>query len=96
MSKRSSKDPLLSGITAIYEGPEVLGALLMKAGSPFDVEEVASRFADAIAADERRASVIPSLFEREPHFASPEDARRLYANLFGLWARVAEGRGLAD
>ena len=96
MSKLPPKDPPPSGLTPIYEGPEVLDALLARAGSPFDVEEVASRFADAIAADERRSAVIPSLFEDEPHFAAPEDARRLYANLFGLWARIASGRGLRE
>ncbi|HSN14427.1 MAG TPA: hypothetical protein VLT61_07325, partial [Anaeromyxobacteraceae bacterium] len=95
MSKGPKKDPP-PGITPIYEGPEVLDALLAKAGSPFDVEEVAQRFTEAVAADERRSAVIPSLFEDEPHFAAPEDARRLYANLFGLWARIASGRGVRD
>jgi hypothetical protein len=96
VTKRPNKTRSPGGLTPIYEGPEVVGALLAKAGSPFDVEEVAARFSAAIAADETRAMVIPSLFEEEPHFASPEDARRLYANLFGLWLRMVEGRGLND
>jgi len=96
VTKRPRKGPPESGISPIYEGPEVLAALLLKAGSPFDVEEVAARFAAAIAGNERRAAVIPSLFEEEPRFASPEDARRLYGNLFGLWGRIAEGRGPND
>jgi hypothetical protein len=96
VTKRPNKNRSPGGLTPIYEGPEVVGALLAKAGSPFDVEEVAARFSAAIAADETRAMVIPSLFEEEPHFASPEDARRLYANLFGLWLRMVEGRGLND
>lgn len=96
MSRRPRKDPPPGGVAPVYEGPEVLGALLTRAGSPFDVDEVAARFAAAIAADEKRAAVIPTLFEEEPRFASPEDARRLYANLFGLWARIVDGRGPRD
>jgi hypothetical protein len=56
---------------------------------------VARQFAAAQAAGEDRAAAIPPLFPAEPRFASPEEARRLYANLFGLWARVAQGRGAA-
>ena len=29
--------------------------------------------------------MVPTLFEREPRFESPEEAKRLYGNLFGLW-----------
>lgn len=93
---RKTRTPRPGGLTPIYEGPEVLAALLQRAGSPCDVDEVAARFAAAIAAGEGRAAVIPSLFEEEPHFSTPEDARRLYANLFGLWGRIAEGRGPHD
>lgn len=96
MSRRPRKEAPAAGIAPVYEGPEVLAALLTKSGCPLDVEEVFARFASAIAADEPRAAVIPTLFEAEPHFASPDDARRLYANLFGLWARVADGRGPHD
>jgi hypothetical protein len=71
----------------------VLSALLARAGSPHSAEEVADRFAQALAAGEERAEAIPALFPREPRFASPEEARRLYQNLFGLWGRVAAGRG---
>ncbi len=84
------------GLPAIYEGPEVLEALLARAGSPLGTEEVAARFAAAQAAGEPRAAVIPALFEAEPRFASPEEARRLYGNLFGLWERLASGRGPHD
>jgi hypothetical protein len=94
VSRRPRKDP--PGITPIYEGPEVLAALLTRAGSPFDVEEVTARFAAAVAAGEPRGVVITSLFEEEPRFDSPEDARRLYGNLFGLWGRISEGRGPHD
>ena len=84
------------GIAAVYEGPEVLTALLGKAGSPHTSEVAAERFRQAIASGEARSSVIPTLFPDEPRFDSPEDARRLYGNLFGLWARLQAGLGVHD
>ena len=84
------------GLTSIYEGPEALTALLARAGSALTAEEVASRFAAAQAAGEPRAGVIPALFEAEPHFDTPDEARRLYGNLFGLWERLLAGRGPHD
>jgi hypothetical protein len=77
-----------------YEGPEVLSALLRHVGSPHDAHEVAERFARAQSEGSDRSSVIPGLFPSEPRFDSPEHARRLYANLFGLWARLASGGGV--
>jgi hypothetical protein len=56
---------------------------------------VERRFAEAQATDLPRSDVIPALFPSEPRFASPDEARRLYANLFGLWERVAAGAGPA-
>ena len=85
-----------TGITPVYEGPEVLGALLSRAGAAHDAEAVAERFSRALAAGEPRSAVIPGLFDDEPRFESPEAARRLYANLFGLWARLAAGLGPHD
>lgn len=84
------------GVLAVYEGPEVLQALLARAGSPLEAEEVAERFAVAQAAGEDRSEVIPGLFDDEPRFASPDEARRLYGNLFGLWGRIEAGMGVAD
>lgn len=84
------------GVPAVYEGPEVLAALLAKAGSPLGVDEVTDRFRRAQAAGEARSAIIPGLFPQEPRFATPDDARRLYANLFGLWARLASGLGASD
>src|SRR5512137_1250014 len=92
-SKRGRKER--SGPPAAgYEGPEVLTALLARAGSPHAAEEVADHFRAASAAGEPRGDVIPSLFPEEPRFESPDAARRLYANLFGLWDRVAAGLGV--
>jgi hypothetical protein len=79
------------GVEAIYEGDEVLGALLARAGSTAGAAEVAQRFREAQASGEPRGAVIARLFEREPRFASPDEARRLYGNLFGLWQRVERG-----
>jgi hypothetical protein len=84
------------GLTAAYEGPEVLTELLRRAGSARNADEVAAAFSRAQEAGEARADVIPTFFDAEPHFDSPDDARRLYGNLFGLWARVAAGHGAAD
>jgi hypothetical protein len=80
----------------VYEGPEVLAELLRKAGSPSGADDVISAFRRAQAAGEPRSAVIPTLFPDEPRFATPEEARRLYANLFGLWARLAAGLGGHD
>jgi hypothetical protein len=91
---RGSEAP--AGIAPVYEGPEVLDALLARAGSPHDAAAVTDVFRRAQAAGEPRAAVIPGLFPDEPHFATPEDARRLYSNLFGLWARLSAGLGPHD
>ena len=85
-----------AGIAPVYEGPEVLSALLARAGSPHDADAVASAFRRAQDAGEPRAAVIPGLFPAEPHFESPDAARRLYGNLFGLWARLSAGLGPHD
>ncbi len=85
-----------AGITPVYEGPEVLTALLSRAGCPHDAAAVAAVFRRAQEAGEARAAVIPGLFPEEPRFESPDAARRLYANLFGLWARLAAGLGPHD
>ncbi len=95
MNRRRGPGPD-AGVPAVYEGPEVLTVLLQRAGSPHDAEEVAALFARAKERGEARSAVIPALFPEEPRFASPDTARRLYANLFGLWARVEAGLGARD
>lgn len=101
MSRRGRRRPASSpgdagAVAPVYEGPEALEALLARAGTPLAIGELADRFARAVAAGEPRAAVIPALFAEEPRFASPDEARRLYANLFGLWARIAAGLGPHD
>ncbi len=80
----------------MYEGPAVVSELLARAGSPFRAEEVAERFREAQAGGQDRNDAIPALFPDEPRFTSPDEARRLYANLFGLWNRVAAGLSASD
>jgi hypothetical protein len=84
------------GLPREYEGPEALSALLARAGSPYSVEEVAERFQKAQGAGEDRSDLIPALFPDEPRFDSPDDARRLYGNLFALWDRLAAGLSIAE
>ena len=84
------------GLSPVYEGPEVLSALLQAAGSPHDAEEVAAKFREAQKTGEPRSAVIPALFPEEPRFPTPDSARRLYSNLFGLWSRIAAGFGARD
>jgi hypothetical protein len=74
----------------------VLRELLRRAGSPHDAAEVAAIFRRAHEAGEPRSAVIPGLFPAEPRFDGPDAARRLYANLFGLWDRIAAGLGAHD
>ena len=91
MSRRRGGTDPAAGLAPVYEGPEVLSALLRQAGSPQTAEEVAEVFRRAQAAGEARADAIPALFPEEPRFGSPDEARRLYGNLFGLWVRLASG-----
>jgi hypothetical protein len=85
-----------SGLSREYEGPEALTEQLARAGSPYTAEEVADRFRLAQGAGEERSDLIPALFPDEPRFASPDDARRLYGNLFSLWDRLAAGLSIAE
>jgi hypothetical protein len=95
MAKREGRKGGVPGIPAEYEGPQVLDGLLARAGCPLASAEVEERFREAIAGGLERSDAVPALFEKEPRFDSPDEARRLYANLFGLWSRVRAGRGAA-
>lgn len=77
-----------------FEGAGALDELLQLAGSPCDTAEVLERMREAHAEGESHGAVIPTLFEEEPRFASPELARRLFQNLLGLWDWVEEGRAV--
>lgn len=77
-----------------FEGAQTLDGLLDLAGSPCDTREALSRMQEAHAQGLGSDEVIPSLFDGEPHFPSPDVARRLYQNLLGLWDLVQEGRNV--
>jgi hypothetical protein len=84
-----------------YEGQAVLAELMAGVGSVLSPEDVKSLFSQAQQVGELPAQIFPELFDGEPRFASPEQAARLYGNLFGLWDRLAAGkppepRGLDD
>lgn len=89
MSRSRAKGP---DFTHHFEGAETLDGLLDVSGSPFDSAEVLSRMQAAHAEGRPSSDVIPTLFEEEPRFPSPELARRLYQNLLGLWDLVEEGK----
>ncbi len=80
-------------VAHVYEGPEVLTVLLTAAGSRANAQDATELFRRAQAEGEARSAVIPRLFSEEPRFASPDDARKLYSNLFGLWDGLAADRG---
>ena len=99
MSRRSKRGQARASevdLPEVYEGPAVLSELLARSGSPFGTGDVADRFREAQAAGRSRGDTVPALFRQEPHFASPEEARRLYSNLFGLWNRLLAGLSITE
>lgn len=92
--KRESRKPEAGESTPLtreYEGAATLDGLLAGAGASARTPEAVAIFKDALAVGMGPDEVIPDLFEEEPRFKAPAEARRLYANLFGLWDRVAAG-----
>lgn len=73
-----------------YEGPEVLGGLLEQSGCELSVDDVREEFECAVEEGTQASEIMPLLWELEPRFASPEQARRTFSNLFGLWDAVAQ------
>ncbi len=89
--RAGSKEHAHSAVPHHYEGEAVLGELLAVAGSELEVAEVKEQLRQAQAQKVPAAQAFPSLFAGEPHFPAPDLAMRLYANLFGLWDRLAAG-----
>lgn len=87
MARRPKRGERASETTIphLHEGPEVLSVLLARAGSRYGAEDVIQLFRKARAAGQEASDVIPTLFEREPRVGSPDEAKRLYGNLFGCW-----------
>jgi hypothetical protein len=77
-----------------FEGAPVLDELLQLAGASHDTLTVLAHLRQAHAEGRSSQEVIPSLFEHEPRFESPELARRLFQNLLGLWDLVREGKSV--
>ncbi|HYH99492.1 hypothetical protein [Hyalangium sp.] len=77
-----------------FEGAQTLDGLLQLAGSSCDTYEVLTRMRSAQAEGQPHDAVIPTLFQGEPHFSSPEVAQRLFQNLLGLWDLLEEGKPL--
>ncbi|NMO16247.1 hypothetical protein HPC49_36615 [Pyxidicoccus fallax] len=77
-----------------FEGAETLDGLLDLAGSALDSAGVLARMQAAQAEGTPYSALIPTLFEDEPRFPSPDIARRLYQNLLGLWDLVEEGKSV--
>src|SRR5207253_1304941 len=75
----------------VFEGRARLQHLLQDAGVLADVEDVADAFRTAQKDEVPVSTVINALFDDEPRFASPHDARALFSNLFGLWDLLQSG-----
>lgn len=90
-SSRGGSESSPSMISRVFEGKDVIDRLLDRAGAEVDGRGAMDRFAAAIAAGKQAAEVIPGLFPKEPRFGGPEEALRLYGNLFGIWDRLVGG-----
>ncbi|WP_426756814.1 hypothetical protein [Myxococcus sp. Y35] len=75
-----------------FEGAPTLDGLLDLTGAALDSAQVLERMRAAHAQGTPSSDFIPTLFDEEPRFPSPDIARRLYQNLLGLWELVAEGK----
>lgn len=91
MKRGQQGDEPVAELDRHFEGRARLQALLEKAGVLADVEDVADAFRAAQKDDVPAATVINALFEDEPRFSSPKDARAFYGNLFGLWELLQSG-----
>ncbi len=76
----------------IFEGRQLLDTLLTQCGSLADTEDVYGAFVKAAQSGAGAAVVIDALWEDEPRFSSPDEARRLFSNLLGLFALVESGQ----
>lgn len=75
-----------------FEGRDALQKLLTASGSLADVEDVYFAFQKAAQEGVPPPVVIQALWDDEPRFAKPADARRLFSNLLGLAQLAASGK----
>jgi len=80
-----------SMIVRVFEGIDVVDRLLARASAEVDGRGAIARFTAAIAEGKKPPEVFPTLFAKEPRFGGPEEALRLYGNLFGIWDRLERG-----
>jgi len=78
-------------VPRVFEGAKVLQGLLEATGTFADVDDVVEAFRLAVKQGAPPQAVIEALWPEEPHFDSPDDARRLFGNLLALHALVASG-----
>ena len=74
-----------------FEGRAALDVLLLRSGSLADTEDVVAAFGRAAADGVPAPVVIQALWEDEPRFEDPSEARRLFGNLLALYELVAGG-----
>lgn len=91
MSRSHDKSP---DFQRQFEGAQTLDGLLDLSGSSMNSAQVLARMQAAQAEGTPYNDVIPTLFEDEPRFPSPDIARRLFQNLLGLWDLVEEGKAV--
>jgi hypothetical protein len=89
--RKDEKKGAAAPLERLYEGEAVLAKLLADVGSLAKVGEAVELFRTAQAEGMEADEAIPDLFYEEPRFASADQARRLYSNLFGLWDQIAAG-----
>lgn len=84
-------DAMSDDLPRRFEGASALQELLARSGSLADVDDVAAAFHQAVKDGVPAPVVITALWEDEPHFASPDDAKALFSNLLALYDLVASG-----
>lgn len=71
-----------------FEGELILSDLLKASKCELTVDEVIEEFRCGVEEGSEPSDIIPLLWEGEPRFPNPDQARRTFANLFGLWDEI--------
>jgi hypothetical protein len=75
-----------------FEGRAVLEKLLVASGTLADPDDVKEVFTEAVKQGAPASVVIQALWDDEPRFESPQQAKALFSNLLGLYDLVASGQ----